>query len=120
MPPISPQGPSQGKVSTVYIYVSFAEDSDGDCIRYGWDWDGDGVIDEYTGYVQQGVEQEIAHLWDERGDHVIRVLAEDEHGGVSPWSDPLVVTISREKKQMIAWFFESLKELWGVWRRAWI
>ena len=55
-------------------------DPDGDKVRYGVDWDGDGEVDEWTDYVDSGEEVEIdcdGHTG------TARVVAEDEYGARS-------------------------------------
>lgn len=57
-------------------------DPDGDKVRYGVDWDGDGEVDEWTDYIDSGEEVEI----DCSGrTGTARVVAEDEYGAQSNW-----------------------------------
>ena len=37
------------------------------------------------------------HTWTNQGTYEVRVVARDDHGKLSPWSDPLTVTMPRGK-----------------------
>ena len=40
---------------------------------------------------------EVNHTWDEKGEYEIRVKAKDEHDAESEWSDPLPITMPKNK-----------------------
>ncbi len=46
---------------------------------------------------ESGEIYEVNHTWDEKGEYEIRVKAKDEHGAESEWSDPLPVSMPRNK-----------------------
>lgn len=93
--PSRPSGPTSGKVGNSYKYSTVAHDSDGNKVKYGWDWDGDKKVDEWTNFYDSGKTIETSHSWDEKGEYEIRVKAKDEHGVESEWSDPLVVSMPK-------------------------
>jgi hypothetical protein len=88
--PSTPDGPPGGKVGETYTYTSFTSDPDGDDVYYLFDW-GDGTD---TGWIETG---EANHTWSKKGSYKIKVKAKDTHDFESRWSDPLVVTMPRDK-----------------------
>jgi len=94
--PSRPQGDTQGIVGVTYEYTTHAEDPNDDIIRYGWDWNGDAIVDEWTGYYASDTTITIDHIWTSAGTFTIRVKAEDEHGLESDFSTALTIQISQE------------------------
>lgn len=92
--PDQPSGPTSGYTGSSYIYSTSATDPDGDQIKYGWDWNGDGTVDEWTGYYSSGTTVSISHSWDSTGTYNIKVKAQDSNSAESGWSTALTVTIS--------------------------
>ena len=92
--PAQPSGPTTGTTGELYSYTTSATDLDGDTIRYGWDWNGDGVVDEWTGYVPSGTPKTTSHAWSSVGLYQIKVKAEDSTGAQSDFSASLAVDIS--------------------------
>ena len=97
--PNKPDGPTEGKPGTSYQYRTYSNDSEGHLIKYGWDWNGDRVVDDWTDLFESGVEVTSSNSWYEEGTYSIRVKAQDEYGEESDWSEPL--TISLPKYRMI-------------------
>lgn len=95
--PSRPNGPTSGKTGTPYTYSTSTTDPDGDRVKYGWDWNGDMAVDEWTSYYKSGEAVGTSHKWDEQGSYEIRVKAQDEEGLESEWSDPLPVTMPKDK-----------------------
>lgn len=87
-PPTAPtiSGTAQ-YVNTSYPFTFSATDADGDTIRYGVDWDKDGVVDEWVpalGYVASGASQVVNHQWGgAAGLRNFQVLTEDVKGSRS-------------------------------------
>ena len=52
--PSQPSGPASGLPSTSYTYSTSTTDPEGDQVKYGWDWNGDGTVDEWSGLVNSG------------------------------------------------------------------
>ena len=99
--PTKPEGPTEGKVDSSYSYITLTTDVDGHTVRYGWDWDGDQNEDEWTDFYKPGQQVSSAHTWSDEGNYQIRVRAEDAFGEKSDWSEPLSVTMPKNKVNII-------------------
>lgn len=95
--PGKPSGSSSVKKGKAYGYYTSSVDPDGDKIRYGWDWDGDKIVDQWTDYHNSGERVEVSHVWSQNGVYSVRVKAQDENGVESSWSDPLSVSIFKDR-----------------------
>ncbi len=89
--PETPMGQVLGDTNTTYYYSTVSNDPGGDNISYGWDWDGDYIVDEWTDFIESNTTMNISHSWTVEGTHCIRVMAKDEKGLISDWSDHIVV-----------------------------
>ncbi|MEM4368648.1 MAG: carbohydrate binding domain-containing protein, partial [Candidatus Anstonellales archaeon] len=94
--PAKPTGPSIVAVGSQANFSTIATDPDENQIRYGWDWDGDGVVDEWTGYYDSGQICSISHYWNSAGNYQVRVKAQDTDGAESNFSEPLNVTVGTD------------------------
>jgi hypothetical protein len=117
--PTPPSGISRGKPGETYTFITTSQDLDNDKIRYGWDWNGDFQVDQWTGFFNSGETCEISHVWNESGSYNIRVVAMDEKGfnnsyhvdvsgEFSIWSDPLPITMPYSFNKPILPFLELL------------
>jgi len=95
--PDKPSGRTKVKPGEDCFYESYTNDFEKDKIRYGWDW-GDHSDIQWTDYYTSGATVEASHAWGEKGTHQIRVIAEDENGHRSSWSEPLTISVSKNKK----------------------
>lgn len=99
--PDKPSGPASGKAGTSYSYTTSSTDLNGDKVKYCWDWNGDSVIDESDdnngNYYASGTPISTSHSWDSEDTYIIKVKAEDINGAQSEWSDPLTVTMPKNK-----------------------
>jgi len=93
--PSKPSGPTSGKPGEKYTYATSATDPDGDLISYDFSW-GDWNITTVEWY-NPGEIWTASYSWSERGKYKVRVRARDECGFVSDWSDPLEVTMPRNR-----------------------
>ena len=113
--PTKPSGPTNGKPGTSYPYQTDAIDPEGHLVRYGWDWIGDGLVDQWDdnsgAYYTSGVTITTTHSWAAQGTYQVRVMAEDIHGAGSVWSDPLTVTMPRNKAVQNTLFLRLLENL---------
>lgn len=107
--PQQPFGPRTGVTGNNYSYTTFATDFDGDMIRYGWEWDDDsGIV--WTEFYNSGELVESFHSWEKNSRYQIRVIAEDEHGYKSDWSEPLAVTMPETKPAFKPHIWDRLSE----------
>ena len=95
--PMTPVGPSNGKINQEYTYTTSTSDPDGDKVYYMWDW-GDGSFSDWLGPYDSGEECSASHIWVEQGSHSIKVKAKDINGIHGPWSDPLRVSMPKSKE----------------------
>jgi outer membrane protein assembly factor BamB len=91
--PSTPSGPTQGAPGINYNYVTNATDPDGDDIQYGWDWTGDNVVDQWTGFYASGESVLVKHMWSMPGTYDVWVKSRDHGGAESGFSTPLTVTL---------------------------
>jgi len=105
--PDVPEGTITGDADKEYTYTTSTIDSDGDQLYYLFDW-GDGELSGYIGPYNSGQTAEASHKWNEKGDYQIRVKAKDDHGVQSDWSDPLSISMPRNKQLINYPFFEFL------------
>ena len=75
----TPIGQTIGYINVLYVYNTSALDIDGDMLSYGWDWDGDLIIDEWSNWYNSGETCIMYHSWDELGTYDIRVKTKDIH-----------------------------------------
>jgi len=96
-PPNQPDDPTGSTVCVVgvsYHFYSMTTDPDDDSVRYGWDWNGDSFVDEWTSYYLSGTQFNISHAWDTPGTYNVTVKAEDNVGDQSAFSSVLTVIIT--------------------------
>jgi len=89
--PVKPSGPTIGYVWNTYTYTTYADDPDGDQIRYCFDW-GDGTV-SWTLLHNSGEVVTAQHTWAYQGSYYVRVKSEDSHGAQSDWSEPLAIAM---------------------------
>jgi hypothetical protein len=98
--PSKPSGPAKGDPDIEYTFSTSSSDSDGDSLQYLWDW-GDG---NYSDWLDT---DEALYTWTTEDNFEVRVMAKDEHGGESEWSDPLAFSTPRIKNldqfHMLIW-----------------
>ncbi len=91
--PDMPSGPTTGRTNALYSYYTSTTDSDDDVVRYGWDWDGDATVDEWTDFYPSATTVNTSHSWANPGTFHVQVKAEDIVGEQSDFSSQLSVTI---------------------------
>jgi hypothetical protein len=116
-PPIKPErpsGPSQGKSGVEKSFTSSTIDPDEDQVFYFWDW-GDGTNSGWLGPYNSGEICEASHIWDEEGTYEIKVKAKDSSDKESDWSDPLPITMPKNKAiNPFSLFLERLMERFPI------
>ena len=106
--PTTPTGPINGKIGEEYNYTTSTVDVDGDIVYYYWSW-GDGSNSGWIGPYNSGEEITTSHKWEKRGDYSIKVKAKDEEGYESPWSDPLIISMPKNKLKITSFLIEILE-----------
>jgi len=94
--PNAPTGEISGLPGDDFDYrVSKTTDPNEDKIMYLFDWD-DGTD---SNWIMPSVFGSIkaTHNWTERGDYEVKVKSRDQYGSESEWSDPLTVTMPKNK-----------------------
>ncbi len=94
--PNAPQGPSSGKPDETYEYSAITTDPEGDDVYYLFDW-GDGTDSGWLGPFDSGKTCVSSYTWTQKGTYAIKVKAQDFHGVVSAWSDPLEVSMPKSR-----------------------
>ncbi len=94
--PSRPTGTLSGLINVQYTYTSSATDPDGDPIQFQFDW-GDGTASNWIGPMPSGSQVSANKTWSKTGTFKVRVVAKDDHGKVSEWSDSIAVKIPRNK-----------------------
>ena len=103
-----PDGNNSGGVNVEYTYTVSTTDPDEDQIYYLFDW-GDGNFSGWTGPYNSGEIAEMSHKWTEEGNYEIKVKAKDDHGVQSEWSDPLSVSMPKNKQYFNPLFYHFLE-----------
>lgn len=111
-PPNKPliSGPTQGIPGVSYEYSAWTEDPNDEKIQYWFDW-GDGTNSGWTPLepVSSGTTIKRNHTWNELGKYSIKVKARDVHDDESLWSNPLSVTIPKNKQSTRSSFFSYIE-----------
>jgi hypothetical protein len=106
--PDAPEGSTSGAADVEHTYTASTTDSDGDKLYYLFDW-GDGKFSGWVGPYNSGQTAQASHTWKEKGDYEIRVKAKDDHGVQSEWSDPLPISMPKNKQLIDLPFFDFLE-----------
>jgi len=94
--PSKPSGPTTGTTGVLYTYTTSTTDPNGDNVKYGWDFNGDGIVDplHWTGFISSGALCNLGVTFNGAGTYQISVVAEDIHGAQSAFSPTLTVVIA--------------------------
>lgn len=92
--PSQPTGPSSGSVGIEYTFSTSSTEPNGDSIKYGWDWNGDDTVDEWTELNPSGDTVETTHAFDSTGTYNVKVKAKDQFGDESSFSSDKEVEIT--------------------------
>jgi hypothetical protein len=113
--PDTPSGSTAGILLKQYTYSTTCVDADGDRVQYGWDWDGDKTVDQWTSFYTSGDVVETSHAWNITGEYEITVIGMDDRGAYSDWSEALVVSMPLTYHPrlyiiecMVEWFLHTL------------
>ena len=98
--PQKPTGQTNGEAGKEYNYTSLTSDPQSDDIYYMFNW-GDGNSSGWVGPYKSGEEGSSSHTWYSKGSYTIHVKAKDINGDVSGWSDPLTITMPKNKIMLL-------------------
>jgi len=90
--PDAPEGPNQWILNVECTFSAVTTDPEGEQIYYLFDW-GDGTDSGWVGPYASGQTGEASHAWAELGEYVIKVMAKDEYGVQSGWSESAFILI---------------------------
>jgi hypothetical protein len=107
--PQTPSGPASFKIRVAQTFTTSTTDPEGDQIYYMWDW-GDGTTSGWIGPYNSGETASATNTWNSKGDYEIRVVARDEHGQLSPWSDPLPITASLSLSYVVKQILSTIRQ----------
>lgn len=107
--PDTPSGPTSGNVGEWYEYSTLTTDLDGDKLYYKFDW-GDGTDSGWLGLYDPAITVSTNHPWTIEGTYQIKVKAKDIYEDESEWSDPLAVTMPKNKPCTAFLFLQLLKQ----------
>ena len=94
--PTKPSGSTSGKINVEYTYNTSTTDPDGDQLSYLFDW-GDGTDSGWVGSYDSGDIARASHTWTKKNSYSVKVKAKDIYGAESPWSDPLPVSMPKNR-----------------------
>ena len=94
--PAKPSGPANGEAGAIYTYTSSVSDPEQNQVYYLFDWD-DGSDSGWIGPYNSGNDGSVSHSWNEQGDYEIKVKAKDTNDIESEWSDPLPISMPKNK-----------------------
>ena len=94
--PDIPSGATSGKTGTSYSYSTSAIDPEDDQVYYWFDW-GDGTNSGWNGPHNSGDIISLSHTWTADGTYPVKVKAKDTSDEESVWSDPLPITMPKNK-----------------------
>ena len=104
--PSKPVGRINGKNGILYSYKTSTTDPDGEQVYYLWDW-GDDSFSQWLGPYDSGMLADASHSWAE-GSYNIRVKARDIYDLESDWSNPLTITLPKNKATNTPLFLQNL------------
>ena len=117
--PDTPNGETSGEAGTEYSYTASTTDSENDNIYYMFDW-GDDSTSGWLGPYNSGATATGTHTWETQATFEIKVVAKDEHGKLSDWSDPLTVTMPVNQQinfPLLNWLFERFPNGFPILRQ---
>ncbi len=92
--PTQPIGSTICSIGSLFSFQTMGSDPDNDVIRYGWNWNGDMIIDSWSDYVISGTTIETSTSWINPGQYNVTVISEDIVGERSTSSLSLTVLVT--------------------------
>ena len=90
--PTTPEGPTEWIQDINTIFSCSAIDPEGSSVYYLFDW-GDGTDSDWVGPYPSGQTGEASHNWTDLGEYEVKVIARDNFGARSEWSNPAIISI---------------------------
>jgi len=92
--PSIPSGPTSVNTGIQYTYSTSTTDPENDNVKYGWEWNGDSIVDSWSVFYPSGSTCNIQLTFTGSGIVNLRVKSEDMNGAQSAFSSPLTITVS--------------------------
>jgi len=89
--PSKPSGNTSGYICIDHNYSTITTDPEGLNVSYGWDWNGDLIVDEWTEWYESNETCTIVHDWSDPGKYNVSVKAKNILGIEGNWSDQLSI-----------------------------
>ena len=96
-PPEIPEiitGPDEGTAGGYCEFIVKAFDPDFHDLSYGWDWDGDDIVDEWTDFYDSGKNVTTYYSWLNPGVYKLKVKVKDVYNASSEYSESFTIEIS--------------------------
>jgi hypothetical protein len=94
--PSKPEGETNGNKGEEYTYTTSTTDPKESDLLYLFDWD-DGTTSDWLGPFSSGETASGSHTWQLTGTYQVKVCAKNMDGVISEWSDPLSVSMPRNR-----------------------
>ena len=110
--PMKPEifGPDSVLIDKINTYQANTTDPDGDMLFFLFSW-GDDTFSEWIGPVESGETVKDRHIWTEKGDYEIKVKAKDDRGVQSEWSEPIPISVPKNKVSLFNLLAEIIEEI---------
>jgi len=121
-PPNKPSAPTGNESGVQGEDIKFncrkTSDPDGDRTSYLFDW-GDGTDSGWLPLYYTAFSVNAYHNWTEKGDYEVKVKAKDIYGRESEWSDPLSITMPKNKSinPVLFRLLEDYPNLYHIFRQ---
>ena len=91
----SVSGPSTGVIDTSYDFDATSTDPSSIDIKYGWDWEGDGTVDEWSGWMSSGSTDTRSHQFSSADVYTIKVKTQNKGSQESSWGSHTITITSQ-------------------------
>lgn len=112
LPPAKPQtpvGPATFRVGVEQTFTTQTTHPTSNQVYYLFDW-GDGTNSGWLGPFNSGQSIEAKNTWDTRGDYEVRVVARDNNGARSGWSDPMPISVPYTQNGILYQIIQLLQQ----------
>ena len=116
--PDKPIGEVKGDIKKEYSYTTDGYDIDDDDLYFMFDW-GDNTTSDWQGPYESNENVTLIHSWNQKGEYNVRVKIIDDpnndgdlsDGNETVWSDPLIVSMPKNKQISNLLTFRLLKKI---------